>query len=777
MAPTTRLSSESLASYFKVDCFGANQTIRFPGQIIDVPIVTRLDFFNHIYAHPINEKICLKSGLDQNYKYENYEEWIEKITTGLTRSIVVFVEGYAGCGKSVFVQKVLSEIFPDLDYASNYYDYDCGTLVKEGIDKSVYNGTNRIRISILTHFINQYIKLYDTNQAVLEKMEEFLKQSQTQTYLNPDLHFRFLVTNAYKDAKNKLMQGNRDGFRNLIFDQLAPLSAQTIIYLDCIMRLAKYTVDKNEPEALMICYDNLDAIEDILELKDFDDVLVAVKENMNKYLLNTSQNYTSSGKPVPHFVLFATFRKITSVKAGTHNLEREESKEKNEGSSDGREKLETIFYIDASHLFDYAEIITKRYDYLKAHLPSKTDCKKAGTIIEQFGKAVDLFKTEFAKKQFAGFWNNNIRTSSDILEQIVIGYSDDVQDCIDLANGQNDVYDNRINIASGASAILLHMIFDVQKKHNYWDTQHYDVSNLLEEVPEYNQLEANPSMIYKLATLSRLIITYIGNVVIYENRDVSTKDIFKLFMPVYTVDEIARTLANMLKHDFNGIWRRPIIYVSDVEVEQVGDVEANLKYQGQNIELVANWDDDDFTRLTICDCGESYIKKIICDYEYYSVRVGNKKSLFSAKSLDEIETITKGVYSAVAKCCEKMKLFMYFYCDKTHFDSNTYLDLMFHPRTENGKPQLHTERVIFKHIEYLDNFRLFVAKSLDRFNSIEKIKIRELLLDTISAYLDLYDNKIKKIDSRRTKVAGDLVRMLGKVKEDPNDNTTRIRSI
>lgn len=450
--PETRLSSETLASYFKVDCFGANQTMRYPGEIIDIPIVTREDFFERIYAHPINKMVHIKSGLDEDYHDKKYDAWIKQITD-LTRSIVVFVEGYAGCGKSVFVQKVLSEFFPDLEYEANYYDYDCGTLVKEGIGNNIYNGTNRIRISILSHFITQYVKLNKTNPKVIVTMEEFLSQEAVRRYLDPALFFSFLATNAYKDAKAILMQGNEITFSNLIFDQLNPLSTQIIIYLDCILRLAKYIVDTNEPDIQMICYDNLDAIEDILELKDFDDVLVAVKDNMNRYLRNTELNYTSFGKPVPHFAFFATFRKITSVKAGTHTLESKDTKVNIEGATDSREKLETIYYIDASHLFNYREIIVNRYKYLKKRLRTR-DCKKAGNIMKQYGNAVDLFKTEFGATQFAGLWNNNFRTSSDILDRILNTYAGDVQDCRDFIKSKKDAYDSEINVASGVQTAV-----------------------------------------------------------------------------------------------------------------------------------------------------------------------------------------------------------------------------------------------------------------------------------------------------------------------------------
>ena len=85
-------------------------------------------------------------------------------------------------------------------------------------------------------------------------------------------------------------------------------------------------MSKDEPETLMICYDNLDAIEDNLELRNFDDVLIAVKENMNAYLFSTQDNFSSNELETPHFVYIATFRKITAVKAGLSHYEEESKK-------------------------------------------------------------------------------------------------------------------------------------------------------------------------------------------------------------------------------------------------------------------------------------------------------------------------------------------------------------------------------------------------------------------------------------------------------------------
>lgn len=787
MSYSTRLSSDKLSSYLKVDCFGANQTIRYPGEKHNRPIVSRPDFFSEIYSHVINDNLYLKYGLDSDYDYKNYDKWIDTIEKA-TKSMVVFVEGYAGCGKSVFVQKVLSHFFPDLDYDRNYYNYDCGTIIIEGIDKSVYNGTNRIKISILYQFICQCINIYRNGQMeIIDKMEELLKQEPVLRQLDGDIYKYFTGTNAYKDAKKRLIEGDTESFFDLVFDQLKHRSTQQIIYIDCILRLAKYIIDINEPETLVICYDNLDAIEDNLELYQFDDVLIAVKENLNRYLSATQDNYIKADKADPHFIFFATFRKITAVNVGLYEnagLHEKDNKE-NETYTDRREKLENVCYIDGSHLFDFTDIINNRYKFLKKALPPKERCEETGKIIAQVGMAVELCKTEFAKTGFSSLWNNNIRTSSDILDFIITEYYDDANDCIRLSKDNSDLYDNRINIASGASAVLLSIIFKVQKTHSYWNEKHFDVSDLLETAPGYEQWKADPSVIHKLATLSRLIITYIGNIASYEKRPISTKEIFQMFVPVYEIDDIARALANMLKHDFNGIWRRPIVYVSDVESNMQSDkketidddLETKLRAQGFYAINSQEFDDEYFTKLTICDCGESYIKKISCDYEYYSVRIGNKRSLYSAKSIAEIDNITESVYRAVSKCCDKMKLFRDCYCEKKKCIPTTYLNLMIHPRTENGKPQLHTERVIFKHIEYLDSFRHYIAHSSHDFNDENKALIRQSLLKTIHRYIDLYFNKINKIDTRRTNVAADLLRLLESVENNPNDDSTRIRSM
>lgn len=748
-----RLSSRKLSSYLKIDCFGERQTIRYPGQRIDYDIIHRSDFFTHLYTHVRNGKITGRTGEQDYYSEYDYEQWIKALKESL-RSVIVFVEGYAGCGKSVFVQKILSEIFPNLDYDRNYYNYDIGFTFEN-------NNQSRIKDAILECYIDQYVRFYREGQAVIvEKMEDLLKQEAIDQLDNArSIFYEFTATKAYLDAKKMLEEGDIPNFRKIIHDQLSRLTTEQIIYIDCILRLAKYVSDITEPETQIICYDNLDAIENNDELCDFDNVLQTVKENMDSFLSKSNINYIERGQP--HFVFIATYRKITAVRVGLF--------EGSERYGDNRNQQENIFYIDGSHLFEYKQMVKNRYYYFREFVRTRHLEAELIDIVKKMEEVVELFRTSFVNSRYAGLWNNNYRTCSDIMERIVSDYEVEAKQCIKLTKSRYDDYDEHINVAIGASAVFLSIICRVQRDCNYWGNKHLDIIDLNGPVPTRKELEQNKRNVRKLTTLSRLILTYVQNVYSVEERSVSTNELFGVFTPAFSVQDIACTLANMLKHDKAGIWRRPIVYTKNA-IPNNADIYEELKRQGDNREN----SDYLFSEITTCDCGDSFITRVSCDYEFYSARLGNSRSLYLAETVDEIKKVLDGVLEAVDCCCQKMILFRNYYTQNARMVGK-YNDQLFHPRTFNKKPQLHTERVIFSHIEYLDNYRLYIQNCKD-FNNEDKETIKGYLVETIGEYLKLYQEKIIKLDKRRASVATDLADALEKAKTATLVSSMRIHS-
>lgn len=67
------------------------------------------------------------------------------------------------------------------------------------------------------------------------------------------------------------------------------------------------------------------------------------------------------------------------------------------------------------------------------------------------------------------------------------------------------------------------------------------------------------------------------------------------------------------------------------------------------------------------------------------------------------------VYSEVVRCCKSLRRFK----------------------------QLHEERIIFTHINYIDCYRLYVLNHCDKINHSQKVLLNELLTGCIKKYVQL----------------------------------------
>ena len=258
----------------------------------------------------------------------------------------------------------------------------------------------------------------------------------------------------------------------------------------------------------------------------------------------------------------------------------------------------------------------------------------------------------------------------------------------------------------GASAVFLSIICKVQKIKNYWGEGHLNLTRLSkgDDIPSAEQILEDQSKIIELTSPSRLILTYIRNVSILESRSVSVCELGNVFGKVYSISIISSCLANMLYREDHGLWRRPIIF-SNNAVRSSENIADALSLQLMN-SLQKHPDRMTYSEITVCDCGDAFINRVSCDFEYYAIRLGYNTSMYLIHDSGEIQQIIDDVYSAVEACCKKMKVFAAVYKHKYMIDNKKmYNELRIHPLTYKGSTQLHTERVIFNHIEYLDIFR------------------------------------------------------------------------
>lgn len=732
----------TLEDILRVDPFGQQIYILDPRTGSQYQLIRdKREFFTQIYSDTSNNDIEIVDGSQFNCYKISIEDWISNVIGKTENSLVIFIEGYAGCGKSTFVQYLLSKQLGSYNYEYQYYNYDIGA-------NSEHNKNDRIITVIREGFIRQIIQCVKQNRIeIIEKFKQLISQKEIE-YLDPSygIYNEFTNVDTFEQAISYyILDKKEDKFRSSLHLQLKEFSYTQIITLDYIFRLSTYiNSDKHDNPILYVCYDNLDSIEDCEKLKAFSDILVSMRKNIDDYINLTSRNY--NGFMIPRFVIITTYRKITAAKI--------ESAINSERIDDYSEYNQYIQYIDASHFYSYYNIIENRGKYFSQYIRKRR--LKGEKLLDELRTIKKIIKSNFVRNRYAGLWNNNYRSCSTIFDRILKNYYREAKMCVKFIDKEIDGYDELNSVYYGSSAIFLSLVCKIFHDGGMWGQNHLNLITL-------NNDKENKS-ITELTTLSRLLLTYMSNNKDYSGNvtAVSTVKIFKEFGDLYDPNSICKCLANMLARDKTDTWRRPIYYhrnaISDDEnIENALLKQWEIGITKKNEQSVA------YTELLLCECGYAFIERLSSSFEYFSNRISNDNvSLYLLSDLKEMELIIKDVYASVNLCCKDMIVFSEIYMKKKKISEyEKYIQLPIHPRTRSGKPQVHTERIIFNHISYLNDCRLYQINSIDSLS--KKKRINNMFVSYIKKYLTLYWNEITPISSDRKTVARDLFKTINEI--------------
>lgn len=742
MATRVTWDSISLRNILKADPFGESLEIHSKDGMKWEPFIDRATFFGEIYVEVAGKNIQTTDGSRNNKRTVDERKWMEELSTS-GNSLIIFIDGYAGCGKSIFVQNLLKAQLNNLNYDSDYYNYDIGAYYDN-------KNAHRIIYAIRECLLKQMgLSIINGDLEIIRKFEELLAQEEIKFIdSGRDIFYSFSYTDAYKDAVHELVESRNLGdFNASMKKQIEDLSCEQLLALDCVFRLAKYIVTGDlKNSTLYVCYDNLDSIENFDELSIFHNTLIALRRNLDDYIEHTDENYKNVLSP--HFVIISTYRKIT--------LSRVESAIFSERCEDYGEDNCYIQHIDASHFYQYSELVESRKKYFNKFV--KTRKISAKRIKDKLSSAASILSMDLIQKRYAGIWNNNYRTCSDIFDILFSLHEDDIKKCITLLDMHEDGYDEKGASYYGASAAFLNLICRIFKKRDIWGPNHLALVPL--------GLVQGES-ISQLTSLSRLILTYMSNVTDEERNPmpVSTQQLFKEFSDLYSADEICRCIANMLIRDTTGTWRRPVFYHRNAI--NAGTILASLKEQWNHY---LRGDNFNYTELLLCDCGYAHINRVVSEFEFFSVRLNglDQKPLYLMNSLQDICNVITQVQQVVGECCQNMTTFKTIYMGKKHIQgTEDYIELPIHPRTKRLNPQLHTERIIFSHIAYLDHCRrYFIGRQSIKFEQAKKVS--EPFHIGIKKYLKLYKDYIEPINPTRRNVYDELQQQLSVVQNANN---------
>lgn len=740
-----KITNVDISHLLKVDSFAQQYTVKKSYDTVGRKLVeSNEDFFTFIYVKP-NSSIKV-NGVVYQKKY--ISQWFNQSVLGNDNCLLLIIEGYAGCGKSTWVQSILYNLFGNDSYEYSYYNYNVGT--HPGDKKQI----DPIRESLVNDIIMQMIRVLSTDDG--EKSFKAFEKLTSSEYMY-QLDNNTIIWNCFSGADNiresaEYIYNSRNHQRNDSFElkfqecaaeQLNSNNFDTyrLLCVDYLWRLAQFIANPDKyRNNFYVCYDNLDAIYDNELLCLFRDNLLHFRYNLNEFIASINDAQIIDVE-IPHFVIFTTYRKITEVRSDRYNTETIQDIYLNPNY---------VMNVEVSSIYNYKEIVKKRLQHFQKKVSS--DCMFGNNrkkLEKQIKELSELLKLNLINK-YSNMWNYNYRSCGNVLGIMMNHYDDEIKVCKKLVNQKRDGYNEKRSCYIGASSVFLHIMCNILGQKGIWGPEYLDLTN--------HNYDNNLNK----TSLSRLILNYLSNNTLEAT---SVADIFKTFDKVFDYQYICKIMGQMLKRVSEELWRRPIYYYKNAFVNE-NDVthsflEQYKKYINHEINLV---------EFSICESGKIFIEKIAPHFEFYSTRLLPLcKSLYCISEGEDLKKVLESVYNQIKTCCNKQDEFRKEYMRKYNMSNKEYLNQKFHSRTNAGNLQLHIERVIFSHIGYLNDYRMYLIniKPYDT-NIIDEFN--DLLLRYISDYLELYETKIVFISPSRKDVAN---RMRGKLdvatrKENPD---------
>lgn len=713
-------------------------------------------FFSKLYTEP--STINKSNDLDLN---------IRKKIISRTENLVLCIKGYAGCGKSVYVQKLMYDFYPkNNNFKNNTYNLkpysihrlEIGAGTSDNDIKSRYIDDLSI---IIANGIKYNVGIFDEFRSIINSNDDSLK------YIDNAHILRDSFVNL--DSINNCLNKKHEELRDTIRIELKHFDIPILLAIDCVWRIAIHSYERKNKSAkfkdsvFFICFDNLDAIDNIEICREFLKDMCVFKINLDDCLFGLNKMHREYD--VKTFTFFITCRNVTWGRL--HLSEYVED-------DDGGDRSIHLCDYDISAFYEYVDIVKGRIDFYsdKAH-----NNPQAIKIIENMNLIEELNQMLFLKDRFKPLFNYNYRKCIDVICELIPIYRHYLEETISLVKSNQDI--NSDGVYSGSSSIFFRIVFEYFKKHNLFENEKLDLVDL--STP-HREKEINKKL---LTSQARVILMYLYNESQKPNGGSTRLDqMFDYFYGIYSLEDICDTLYNLFMR--NSAWRRPINFSRRPLKEhyEKDDLynQLSLYKRKESRDSIEN-----FTKFEICQAGKEYIEFIITHFEFYSCRCSFDNAflppLFSDESSKydddsekyQFELTTDIVLTAVENCCKKLRQFNDSVMKAKNITLEQYLPEPINVRTTRGnKPQLHEERVIFCHIYHLEAYRyylintLFYEKSRD-----DRADINRRMTEIIKKYLALHNRYIDSKD--QSNIVEALNKKIGII-ESSNyyDFTTRI---
>ena len=708
------------------------------------------------------------------------DEWIRDNILGLDFSRLFVIQGYAGCGKTTF-----------MNYIIRNGQCTCYTYIDVGEHWSYPQEPNLFFNESLSAFDSLIEEIGSYGFGKRNKVwNRFIELASDHDLKNLEIEFQNIIPDFKRiksDSKNwKVLKDNLHQYLNNQYKQQKDSKkrlwhsmgqTQVIIALFILFKCALHLETHGICNYTLI-FDNLDVISDPSITSENVVLLWGVMDRYIKY----SDIYNSTAKnKLPAFKFLIAVRKVLFSHITSHLPDLEMPLDMD---------VRCVNDCDISLLYQTKDVLYHRISYWEkhvndGHIINKLNRLKSIIAIHENAEPEETKNEEdnYASPQsinLDAFFNHNYRALSNILSEFVDNSDYDV-----LFPPNESQFENWQKVAS-----LIFSLSLLYRKEKVWnsmgfgckdfDSQDYPttlnrlilnylyISRQGQILNQYtNDRSGLPTETY--TSLRRLIdtfrkVTFFTIKVNLTKEQINSK---KASIPTIGMEELVMSrLADMCARtpmsihanasgydsDDDEHWRRPLYFVGGVKLDHTAATHEELK---EYFKLCISRKKSNKVLFSITDEGFILIRDIVANFEFYSGRYcdrsndGLVKPLYQATSVSELDTLINPVYEAIEKCCERSLLFKEEYMKKYGLSINEYLRQYFHPRThprfdiDHGakelkkrsfRPQLHIVRVIYSHIAYFNDVLDCFLHSYTDGNS----EMCECLITWVDRYLQLY---------------------------------------
>lgn len=709
--------------------------------MITVRDVLKIDPYREIKGVPIyidkKDFYAEKEGVYVPPSKDICERCCRSIEEGNSRIKLFHINGYAGCGKTLFAHYMMQRYSYDDDY---YYEFDHGEGQEYSLSyiKEIMIRQLSKRMALIINDNPPILKeFYETGRLIYGESDDY-KMLQELFYGDSWL----IQTIEERLASLPLVQYSvtiKESMSLIADEKKYDINSiiKFLLFCDYLWRCSEVTQGMygKEEKYIFCLLDNLDnlsrtAVVDLYV--DLYDVISKLTEQNTMFRFFEDNKFSQ----IKCIVLFPT-REVTQ-----RRLLEGLRKRKLEYLLDNNS---TIFSFDLEgKCASLDEIIASRKKYCSQKQLNADTIEKV-ELIES------LMKIPYVNKQFSELLNGNYSYCVDRILDLWNLMPEWVEECRKMQKSKGMSSECAICSYEGTRGILLRMLLELFKERDVYnsvtdedDILHFNVNGKL----GLSELNCDKGMGEYNVSISRLLLTFIKG---SNNHKVRINHIFKCFSHLDGY-EICRYLY-ALSENIRDTWRRLIVFSSIIP--------TNVKDLYKQYDMFVSNNDTPataFSEVELCLSGKTYIHTVVPNFEFFLSRINKdcginiNPPLFSQKSLHSsseniwaksIET----VLSSIEKCANEIYCYDAYMVDRCVKNNCVeYIEKLFVvSKTKYGisTKQSHLSRIIFSHISYIERFRRYLlynmCPSKEQELSEYAIQINKQIISYILRYLILFD--------------------------------------